>query len=37
MTDSSDDLDHISIFETYCKKHSGLWLHECGCDSGEEE
>jgi hypothetical protein len=31
MTDSTDDLDHPSIRDTYCKNHPGLWPHECGC------
>lgn len=29
MTDSTDDLDHVSIESTYCPKHPGLWPHEC--------
>lgn len=36
MSDSLDDLDHTSINETYCKKHKGLWYHECGCKPDDE-
>ena len=37
MTDSTDDLDYISIAVTYCPKHYGLWTHECGCETEDEE
>lgn len=35
MSDSYDDYESEyagSIEDTYCKKHKGLWQHECGCD-----
>lgn len=37
MSDSYDDLDNIDIEETYCKKHRGLWPHECGCDKKKKK
>jgi hypothetical protein len=32
VSDSYDDYCiNSSVGDTYCKKHYGLWPHECGC------
>lgn len=33
MSDFEDDeLSKALLESTYCKKHKGLWPHECGCN-----
>lgn len=37
MSNIYDDLDYPPIKKTYCKKHEGLWPHECGCSSSSSK
>lgn len=38
MSDAYEDLvASVCLESTYCKKHKGMWPHECGCDQDEYE